>query len=263
VAVIVIAGVLTLRWSGFRDSATPRGRGLLQFTAICLGLLLLFVASSRDRTEADSVKANIAAFQSRIALAEITENRMASQIEKLESANKDLDGLLKQSSAQKKEAAEEAKRLREALIEAAKTVADVVQNPNDKSISLRIKEAVLFDFDKSDLSCESKEKLSKVIGFLTYQVRTPRTQIQVFGHTDSTGSDSHDDKLSGDRASEVKNYFIGSGIPAEIVTATPMGKRQPVGFTGPQSPEVIRRENVTEEQRKKNRRVEIVVSSSS
>jgi len=106
---------------------------LLQFTAVCLGLALLFVAASRDRTEANSVKANVAALQSKIATTEITETEMASKIEKLESANKDLESLLTQSSAQKKEAAEEAKRLRESLIDAAKTVAEVVQDAGNKS----------------------------------------------------------------------------------------------------------------------------------
>jgi len=186
---------------------------------------------------------------------------MASKIEKLESANKDLESLLTQSSTQKKEAAEEAKRLRESLIEAAKTVAEVVPDPANKSTSLRIKEAVLFDFDKSSLSCESKETLSKVIGFLTYQMRTPHTQIQVIGHTDKIGSDAHDDTLSKDRAIEVKKYFVASGIPEDVVTATGMGKRQPVGTVGPQTSEVIDRENATKEQQKRNRRVEIVVST--
>ena len=263
VAIVVFVGIVTLRWPGFRDSEARGGSGLLQLTAICLAVAFLFITTSKDRSVAESTKSRLESYEAQAKLAEDSENQMASRVEKLESENRDLETLLKQSSAQKKEAAEEAKRLRATLIDAAKTVADVIPNPGNDSITLRIKEAVLFDFDKSFLSCDSREKLSKVIGILTNQVRTPHTQIQVFGHTDITGSDAHDDALSSDRATEVKKYFVSSGIPSEIIQAIPMGKRQPAGFSSPQSPEVIRRENITDEQRRKNRRVEIVVSTSS
>jgi outer membrane protein OmpA-like peptidoglycan-associated protein len=263
VAVIVFVGIVTLRWPGFRDSEARRGRGLVQFTAICLAVAFLFITISKDRNVAESTKSRQESYEAQAKLAEDSENEMASRVEKLDSENKDLETLLKQTSAQKKEAAEEAKRLRATLIDAAKTVGEVIPNPGNDSITLRINDAALFDFDKSSLSCDSREKLSRVIGFLTYQVRTPHTQIQVFGHTDITGSDAHDDVLSSDRANEVKRYFVGSGIPSEIIQAIAMGKRQPAGYTSPQSPEVIRRANVTDEQRRKNRRVEIIVSTSS
>lgn len=111
------------------------------------------------------------------------------------------------------------------------------------------------------MECDSKETLSKVIGFLTYQVRAPHTRLQIVGHTDNTGTDAHDVSLSRARADAVRDYFVGSGIPLNIITAVGMGKRQPAGFFAPQSEDVIRRENATPEQQKKNRRVEIVVST--
>ena len=58
----------------------------------------------------------------------------------------------------------------------------------------------------------------------------PHTQIHVFGHTDSTGTDTHDDALSDARAGEVKNYFISSGIPADIITAKGMGNANRQAF---------------------------------
>ena len=108
-------------------------------------------------------------------------------------------------------------------MEAAKTVADVVPDKSNKTVTLRIKEAVLFDVDKSALECNSKETLSKVIGFLTYQVRVPHTEIQILGHTDITGTDAHDDALSDARATAVKRYFTSAGIPEEIITAREWG----------------------------------------
>ena len=251
--IVVFAGIATLRWS-------HRHR-LLKFLAICAGLALLWMSNSRDRTVAESTAADLTNYQAQVQAAEATENQQAARIAKLEEANKDVETLLKQSSAEKQEAAEEAKRLRETLMEAAKTVADVVPDKSNKTVTLRIKEAVLFDVDKSALECNSKETLSKVIGFLTYQVRVPHTEIQILGHTDITGTDAHDDALSDARAAAVKRYFTSAGIPEDIITAKGMGKRQPTGTTEPQLPEIIRNLNRLPEQRTKNRRVEIVVST--
>jgi outer membrane protein OmpA-like peptidoglycan-associated protein len=129
-------------------------------------------------------------------------------------------------------------------------------------IALQIKEAVLFKVDQWQLECESKEKLSKLIGFLTYLIRAHSdSRVRITGHTDIIGSDSHDDTLSVNRAREVRNYFVSAGIPVGIVEDAGLGKRQPVGFSEPQSKDVIRRANQTEEQRQKNRRVEILISS--
>jgi hypothetical protein len=82
----------------------------------------------------------------------VTENNLASQVAALETENKDLQNLLAQSSAAKKEAAEDAKHLRDALLEAAKTVADVAPDQTAKTMTLRIKNAVLFAVDNRSWS---------------------------------------------------------------------------------------------------------------
>lgn len=70
-------------------------------------------------------------------------------------------------------------------------------------------------------------------------------KIEISGHSDNTGTDELNDRLSQQRAEAVRNYLIGKGIAAETMTAKGYGKRKPIA------------DNDTEEGRKKNRRVEI------
>jgi OOP family OmpA-OmpF porin len=53
-------------------------------------------------------------------------------------------------------------------------------------------------------------------------------QMEVIGHTDETGTDEINDKLSRERAETVKSLLIASGIDASILNAIGVGSRQPV-----------------------------------
>jgi outer membrane protein OmpA-like peptidoglycan-associated protein len=70
----------------------------------------------------------------------------------------------------------------------------------------------------------------------------------VEGHTDSTGSDEFNQKLSEQRADTTKSYLIEQGLAEGSVSAKGFGKTMPVA------------DNSTAEGRQKNRRVEIIVS---
>ena len=76
----------------------------------------------------------------------------------------------------------------------------------------------------------------------------PGLTLEVEGHTDSTGSDELNQKLSEQRATTVQTYLISQGLPAANVTARGFGKTVPVA------------ENSTAAGRQQNRRVEIVIS---
>jgi len=75
-----------------------------------------------------------------------------------------------------------------------------------------------------------------------------RLNLDVEGHTDSTGGDELNQRLSDQRAETVRNYLIGQGLSREAVTARGLGKTTPVAS------------NDTAAGRQKNRRVELVVS---
>jgi outer membrane protein OmpA-like peptidoglycan-associated protein len=106
---------------------------------------------------------------------------------------------------------------------------------------------VLFDFNQASLRSGAREKLSKLAGILMAYPGTYRIEIE--GHTDAVGSQDYNQKLSEDRAQNVRAYLAEAGIPGtRIVAVRGFGKIRPVAT------------NDTPEGRQMNRRVEIVIS---
>ncbi len=104
-----------------------------------------------------------------------------------------------------------------------------------------------FDFDKSVLKPEGKAKLEDLVSKLQ------GTDIEVIvatGHTDWTGTDAYNMKLSMRRANAVKAFLVSKGIPESRVFTEGKGERQPVA------------DNKTRDGRAKNRRVEVEVVGS-
>lgn len=104
---------------------------------------------------------------------------------------------------------------------------------------------VLFQTDRAELLPIARERLTQVAAALNNQ---PERTIVIEGHTDSQGSNSHNDRLSQQRADSVRTFFVSQGIPAARVTAVGRGESEPIADNG--SPEG----------RANNRRVEIHLS---
>lgn len=68
---------------------------------------------------------------------------------------------------------------------------------------------------------------------------------QVAGHTDATGADSYNMKLSGKRAQAVKDYLIGRGVAASRLSSKGFGETQPIA------------DNASKDGRAMNRRVDL------
>ncbi len=101
-----------------------------------------------------------------------------------------------------------------------------------------------FDFDKSVLKPAGKAKLEDLVSKLK------GTDIEVVvatGHTDWTGTEAYNLKLSMRRANAVKAFLVSKGIPADRVFTEGKGESKPVAS------------NRTSEGRAKNRRVEVEV----
>ena len=73
------------------------------------------------------------------------------------------------------------------------------------------------------------------------------TNILIEGHTDNTGEDAYNQKLSENRAASVESYLITQGIKNSRVTTKGYGESQPLDA------------NETEAGRQKNRRVEVAI----
>jgi outer membrane protein OmpA-like peptidoglycan-associated protein len=104
---------------------------------------------------------------------------------------------------------------------------------------------VLFDTGKFTLKPDAREKLARLAGIV---LAHEGLNLKVEGYTDNTGSDEFNQKLSEQRASAVQQFLLDQGLAAANVTSQGFGKAEPV------------EDNSTAEGRRKNRRVEIVVS---
>jgi outer membrane protein OmpA-like peptidoglycan-associated protein len=135
-----------------------------------------------------------------------------------------------------------AQRLREQLLVQFNRILET----RDTSRGLVITMAdVLFDTGKYELRSGTREQLAKLSGVL---LGHPGLFLEIEGHTDSTGSDDLNQRLSEQRASTVRDYLVTQGMPADNITAKGLGKSTPVAS------------NDTPSGRQKNRRVELVVS---
>jgi OmpA-OmpF porin, OOP family len=103
---------------------------------------------------------------------------------------------------------------------------------------------IFFDLNKARLKTESAAELDRLVEFLS---KNPAINIEVGGHTDNTGSDDYNNKLSQQRSESVMNYLAEKGITKARLSAKGYGKSKPVAA------------NDTEDGRAKNRRVEFLI----
>lgn len=104
---------------------------------------------------------------------------------------------------------------------------------------------LLFDVGKATLRPDAREKLARLSGLV---LAHPGLKLEAEGHTDATGSDSLNQRLSEQRAEAVRSYLETQGIATANLTAQGFGKTVPIA------------DNTTAKGRQQNRRVEIVVS---
>jgi len=106
--------------------------------------------------------------------------------------------------------------------------------------------SVNFDLNKSTLTPAAKANLDKLVPVFN---EYPDTNIEIFGYTDSSGSDEYNQKLSEQRAASVKTYLSSKGIAAGRIYTKGMGEIDPIAS------------NDTKEGMAKNRRVEFAITA--
>jgi outer membrane protein OmpA-like peptidoglycan-associated protein len=145
-----------------------------------------------------------------------------------------------------KEAAERAIRekqaLRASLLEQFNRILSTRDTPRGLVVTMT---DVLFDTGKYDLRPEARERLARLSGIV---LAHPGLNLEVEGHTDSTGGDELNQKLSEQRSGTTREYLIQQGLSDSSVTAKGFGKTMPVA------------DNSTAQGRQQNRRVELIVS---
>ncbi len=111
-------------------------------------------------------------------------------------------------------------------------------------IILNMPSNITFDTDQSAIKPQFFETLNSVAIVLR---EFNRTLVDVTGHTDSTGTPQHNQRLSEARAGSVAEYLIAQGNNPNRFQAIGMGQNDPIAT------------NATPEGRAQNRRVEIKI----
>jgi len=107
---------------------------------------------------------------------------------------------------------------------------------------------IYFEFDKAEFVSDSAlsgyyEKSN------SYMLKNAASELQIYGYTDSIGSDEYNLALGYRRAQSVKEYFENRGIPAGRIKVNSKGEEEP------------QESNYTDEGRAKNRRASITIKN--
>lgn len=106
---------------------------------------------------------------------------------------------------------------------------------------------ILFGFDSAELSASARENLRELANSLQ---QYPNTEVLIAGHTDATGSDSYNQRLSERRAGSAGEFLMRNGIAPSRVTTIGKGELEPIAS------------NETTTGRSQNRRVEVAIYAS-
>ncbi|TFZ04268.1 OmpA family protein [Ramlibacter rhizophilus] len=117
-----------------------------------------------------------------------------------------------------------------------------VSQTADNQLKLDIPSDVSFDTGRADIRPNLRPILDQFASGLANQ---PMTEVRIIGHTDSTGPDELNERLSLQRAQATRDYLAARGVDPRQVVIAGRGEREPIA------------DNSTDAGRAKNRRVEI------
>ncbi len=136
------------------------------------------------------------------------------------------------------------KQIKELREQTAGSGIDVTPTDNGSAILVNLPDGVTFDVGSYSLKPEFRNTLDQIAQNLN---QYPNSLIDVYGHTDSTGSDAYNQTLSQNRASTVGNYLASRGVSQARIRTQGFGETMPVAS------------NETVDGRTRNRRVEVKI----
>lgn len=122
----------------------------------------------------------------------------------------------------------------------------IAQKEESKAAVFELLEAETIEFDpgKSTLTAKGKETVDKLAVIFN---RYPEVKIEIAGHADSDGDKVFNQALSQSRVDSVKKELVLLGVADERLTAKGYGESKPLVS------------NATDDNKQKNRRVEIII----
>jgi outer membrane protein OmpA-like peptidoglycan-associated protein len=109
--------------------------------------------------------------------------------------------------------------------------------------------SVNFQFDSADLTSDGRDRVNQIAGIVKRDA--PNRRIAVEGHAskESAAQEDYNQRLSERRANSVADALERDGIASDRISAKGLGTRSPVET------------NDTEEGRRQNRRVEVIIEN--
>jgi outer membrane protein OmpA-like peptidoglycan-associated protein len=202
-------------------------------------------AEAEAKAAAEALEAKRKADEEAQRQAELAEAREA-QMRAEQDALRAKEEMAKEAAERARQQAQRAERekqaLRASLLEQFNRILSTRDTPRGLVVTMT---DVLFDLGKYNLRPEARERLARLSGIV---LAHPGLNLEVEGHTDSTGSDEFNQRLSEQRAGTTRDYLVQQGLSDANVTARGYGKTMPVA------------DNSTAQGRQQNRRVELIVS---
>jgi outer membrane protein OmpA-like peptidoglycan-associated protein len=121
-------------------------------------------------------------------------------------------------------------------------------DPKDDIVSIDLE--IVFGLNSSKLSNNALSKLENVLSKAKEILSMSDSNLEIQGHTDASGSDKANLKISTSRAKSVYNWFVANGISKSRISFKGYGESKP------------KYSNKTKEGRAKNRRIELFLDSS-
>lgn len=121
----------------------------------------------------------------------------------------------------------------------------VATKDDTQFVTVSLQAGALFDVDRASIKTRGQEKLNLLARKLKETITTEKVEIS--GHTDSSGSDAYNQRLSERRAEAVKAYLVTQGVSADKMITVGYGESRPIAS------------NKTSAGRTRNRRVEVKI----
>ena len=120
------------------------------------------------------------------------------------------------------EAAAEARRME--AEEAAALAEDAARARDVAAAQATLEEAVFFDYDVSDVRADQQALLRRKVDILR---ASPQVRLRIEGHADERGSTEYNLALGNRRASAVRDYLTGFGLPESNFAIVSRGELSP------------------------------------
>jgi len=117
---------------------------------------------------------------------------------------------------------------------------------DEDTVKLTLSSEASFDVDSSTIKYAFQPALDRVAGVMR---NYDQTVVHIIGHTDSSGSESYNQRLSERRADSVSGYLSARGVDRGRLYASGRGEMEP------------RASNDTPEGRRLNRRVDLYINA--